>query len=750
MQGVEALAVEFAEAFGAGELARWAARLHDVGKYSPEFQDYLLRCFNAGGKSRVWPGGGDHKKAGALLSRQMFGGSKANCLALTILGHHGEMPARSDAATSALMADEEGRLRHVIETACGDLEELQSLPAGLEVPDAHDKNDLTYEMFVRMLYSCLVDADSLDTERHFHADVSEQRTQVYSFAAWQTALHDRQKDLQAKAEARPQTDKQREVQKVRAEVNTRCREKAQMPRGPFRLTVPTGGGKTLASLNFALCHAMHHGADTDDTGRIRRIIYAIPYTSIIDQTAQVFEDVLGKDAPVLIHHSSLPDERAILERDDVNGDGPTAWRRLASQNWDAPLVVTTTVQLFESLFSNKPGRCRKLHNIANSILILDEAQMLPLLLLQPILNALKTLVRHYGVTVVFCTATQPAFDELSRHLRGFDSKKMTDIICAEQQQEHFEKMRRVQYRVVKADNKPERWNWQQAADAMRTDGLTQCLAIVNTRAHALTLLDTLGADPDAFHLSTLLCGAHRAFVLNEVRRRLRAGEPCRLVATQVVECGCDLDFGKVLRAIGPFDRIIQAAGRCNREGRAEAGEVVVFFPEEKGMPPAEYAIAASVTANLVTEGDPDFNKPDICDEYFRKVYRLVETDEKKIGLLQRAQNYPAVARAFRMIAQDTTPVLVCYKPKQKLFDWVYAEIKVGRITRELWRKAQPLLVNLYDSDIRKQLQAGKIEAATADDSNALYIWKGDYDAVTHRGMVGVLADPADPVGQSGN
>ena len=447
------------------------------------------------------------------------------------------------------------------------------------------------EMFLRMVFSCLVDADSLDTERHFQAGISAKRGWNASLQEWQQLLNAKQAELQSKAQSATHGTAPI-VNEVRREVYHYCIAAGAEPQSAFSLTVPTGGGKTLASLAFALAHA------TDPQHPLDRIIYAIPYTSIIDQTAGVFRDLLGAEAPILVHHSALPENP---KEDD--GKGETSWRRLVSQNWDAPLTVTTTVQLFESLFSNAPGRCRKLHNLANSVIILDEAQMLPISLLKPILDALKLLVKYYHTTVVFCTATQPAFDTLSPHLRGF--KTLTSIVPAERQKQHFEIMKRVTYHV-----EAEAWDWTQVADAMRKDDLSQCLAIVNTRANAIALLEALD-DPDAFHLSTLLCGAHREEVLRQVRQRLISGYSCRLVSTQVIECGVDVDFPRVLRAIGPLDRIVQAAGRCNREGLREKGEVIIFLPAQGKIPHGEYQSMVAQTQILLQDANLDFHNPEI-------------------------------------------------------------------------------------------------------------------------------------------
>ena len=417
------------------------------------------------------------------------------------------------------------------------------------------KSPTQAELFLRFLFSALVDADYLDTEAHFDPGRSRLRYRPVDLEALAESFWKEQDKLSG--------HDQSPVNLARHEIYQFCLAAAECPPGIFRLTVPTGGGKTLSGMAFALRHALKY--------QKHRIIVAIPYTSIIDQTAQVYRRIFG-DENILEHHS------AVTPREDEDHFVQQQWTRLAAENWDAPIVVTTTVQLFESLFANRPAACRKLHNLAQSIIILDEVQTLPTGLLAPILEVVQQLVDHYGVTVVLSTATQPSLvDSGSPYLKGLRGE-IREIVPDPAR--YFQALKRVSY-----DCPGEAWSWERVAQEMAAE--PQCLAVVNTKKDALALLDALN-DPEALHLSTLLCMAHRRKVMEGIKVRLATGQPCRVVATQVVEAGVDLDFPVVLRAMGPLDRIVQAAGRCNREGRLSQGRVIIFQPAEGQIPPGDY------------------------------------------------------------------------------------------------------------------------------------------------------------------
>lgn len=702
------LASRFGTPFGLQELARAAALLHDAGKQSPAFQSYLDACHHAALVGTKPPKAHlDHKSAGAILACEVF-----PLLAPVILGHHGGLPMRGEVLGRLKQAGADPAVAAAVAQARLGMPAL-SLPSSQQLSSAAGAlagNDLEAEVLVRMLFSCLVDADWLDTERHFTPDEAALRGSLVSLQElWELLRSDQDALLQC-AQA---TD----VNRVRREVYQACLQAASLPPGVFKLTVPTGGGKTRSSLAFAVKHALAH--------RLDRVIYAIPYTSIIEQTADVFCEIFGKyPRAVLEHHS------AVVE-DEGEDEETTLWRRLASENWDCPLVVTTTVQLFESLFAARPAKCRKVHNVARSVLVLDEVQTLPAHLLAPILDMLRTLVTRYGVTVVLCTATQPALEGESEYLHGLPPAR--EIVPDPER--HFQalrELRRVEYRV-----QHERWTWERAAKEMRASD--QCLAILNTKKDALALLDALG-DSDALHLSTLLCGAHRRRVLKEVRERLCSGKPCRLVSTQVVEAGVDVDFPRVLRALGPLDRIVQAAGRCNREGRRESGEVIVFTPAEGGLPRGEYRTAVDIAAAMLRDPTVDLHSPAVFLDYFSRLFQDVSTDSRDIQRDRKELRFPQVAQKLRLIEEDTAPVLVPYD-RDAVERLVSVAQKLGRVSSAAWREARQHSVAVRRRDLERWLGQGAAQEVVP--GSGLYRWFGSYDRV--RGLGSEVADPADLV-----
>jgi CRISPR-associated endonuclease/helicase Cas3 len=693
---------KFADKLGASKLGHYAGLWHDLGKYNPEFQKYLRNCAVNNKQAKSVP----HAVHGAIVAAELM-----PPIAPLIYGHHGGLPQIQDMMQKRISDPSHQPVYQAI------LVQAEVVSIDLKPSDdwksevSNFKDRLHYELFLRLLFSCLVDADFLDTEEHFSPELTKQRVQTETIQNLWNVLKNHQTNLIAKA-----PDKL--VNRVRAEVYQACSDAAELAPGVFRLAVPTGGGKTLSGLSFALKHAAKHEHD--------RVIVAVPYTSIIEQTVNVYRNIFG-EAAVLEHHSA-----AKSTVDDEDARSTAAQARLATQNWDAPLIVTTTVQLLESLFHNRTSRCRKLHNIVNSVIILDEVQTLPIGLLASIVNVLKELAARYHVTVVLCTATQPALEGNNPYLEGFE--QVQDIIEPPQAQEHFRQLSRVNYEIP-----DEPWSWEQVAEDLQNHEHSQALMILNTRKDALELFAALSLDEDderLFHLSTLLCGAHRRQVLAEVRSRLKKNLPCLLVSTQVVEAGVDLDFPAVYRALGPLDRIVQAAGRCNREGNgATKGRVIVFQPQAGRTPPGDYATAVAETANLLRQY-PNFDDPTIFRPYFKNLYQGIDTDKEKVQEARQRLDYPETAKRFKLIPDDTQPVVIEYDEQAKK---LIREIQQIGLRSRHHRALQPYLVNLREREFKQAVEVRREIAP------GIWVWEGGYDEVRGISLGGaaIIRDPLD-------
>ena len=693
LRGVADLARGFAGPLGAPGAAWYLGLVHDVGKLDPEFQAYLARCEQQPG----WRGHGpDHKAAGSDHALRTV-----NLGALAVQGHHGGLA--SPAQFRAWLAEAVTRPA-VLEAERQGLALMPELASAVRpaLPPHVQTDPIGAELFLRLLYSALVDADFLDTERHFDAGSSHRRGVPHDLAElWRRFEHHHARF--------PPPERGDEVARARSAVYAACLAAADAPPGIFRLTVPTGGGKTLSGLAFALRHALRNGQ--------RRVIVAVPFLTITEQTADSYREALEVSADagrvVLEHHSE-----AGWSRDDDAFDQATVWGRLASENWDAPIIVTTTVQLFESLFAHRPGRCRKLHRLAGSVLILDEAQALPPHLLTPVLDVLRDLVAHYRVSVVLCTATQPAFEAIDPFASVMASEIVPDAPRL------FHALRRVRYEWRTDAPVP----WEGVASEMRA--ARQALAVVNTKRDAMALLDVLGV-PEALHLSTSLCGAHRRAVIREMRGRLQDGRPCLVVSTQVVEAGVDVDFPFVLRALGPLDGIIQAAGRCNREGNLREGRVLVFEPMNGGLPGGSYRAGTGQTRVLLGSGALAPDDPATTSAYFRALYALLDTDRERIQPLRRSLDYPEVSRAFRMV-DESDSIVVSYgtpEERRRVEDLTAGIAKGAGGARMLFRALQPYVVAIHPPLAERYGRDGLASPIAP----GLWRWNGRYDAV--RGLV---------------
>ncbi|HMM45245.1 MAG TPA: CRISPR-associated helicase Cas3' [Candidatus Macondimonas sp.] len=725
LREVARLAANHAAGFGGQEWARLAGLWHDLGKYRPGFQRYLRAATGTAAENGHIEGGAgrvSHSTAGALLACQRFGAA-GRVLAYLIASHHaGLYDWNSDASSlEARLASEASRteLAEALAAAPPEILDHGDFAANLR---AIRGGSAGFALWLRMLFSALVDADFLDTEAFMDEGKAAARGGWPELGALRTAFDAHMASLVASAPDTP-------VNRLRARILAQCRAKAAEKSGHFSLTVPTGGGKTLAAMAFALDHALTHGQ--------RRIIYVIPYTSIIEQTADVFRGIFG-DA-VIEHHSNAESDPG---RENLRS-------RLACENWDAPIVVTTSVQFFESLFAARTSRCRKLHHIANSVVVLDEAQMLPPEFLKPILGVLNLLARHYGVTVVLSTATQPAlarqeYFDPQKTIAGLDEVRelMQGGPHIETPDELYRDLKRVNVRLPADWQK--RTAWEDLAAELATHD--SVLAIVNTRRHAATLHALL--PKETLHLSALMCGAHRAQVLATIKARLKAGEPTRVVSTQLVEAGVDLDFPVVYRALTGLDSIAQAAGRCNREGRLqELGQVVVFVPPD-AAPPGLLAKGEGACRSVLHgyEGDPLDRA--LFERYFRQLYYQCDLDKHGIEKLLAvdgktlAVNFRSAADRFRLIDDaDQVSVIVLYRGPEgqdATVDQRLAELRKGGAERWLLRALQRYTVSIHQRDAQRLLAQGDI----AELLPGLFVQVSD---VAYDATLGLRIDPATPL-----
>jgi CRISPR-associated endonuclease/helicase Cas3 len=696
---VAAMAEEFASKFGGAKWGRLAGLWHDIGKYSDEFQNYLLSENGFETHAAELFGRVDHSTAGAQHAHNTKStGGLGRILAYAIAGHHAGLTDAHGEGSSL-----ESRLKKTI-PAYSDAP-LEILDPGISIsatdlPMAPERGDFLLgfrlSFFTRMVFSALVDADFLATEKYLNEQKSGMRTHTKpSLAQMQAALNE---FLAIKA----QRAVPGEVNESRLEVLSACRASATLSPGFFSLTVPTGGGKTFSSLAFALDHAAAHNLD--------RVIYSIPFTSIIEQTAGAFREVftvLGPDC-VVEHHSNLDPVRE------------TQRSRLAAENWDARLIVTTSVQFLESLFANRPGRCRKLHNIARSVIILDEAQTLPVDLLNPILAALSELVTNYGCTVVLCTATQPALLKRDEFPIGLDQQEVREIIP--EPQVLYESMKRVSVELVGPLSDDELIG--------RLNDHESFLTIVNTRPHAAKLFrqlqSELGGGDELFHLSTFMCGQHRAEKIAEIRERLKQQRPCRVISTSLIEAGVDVDFPVVYRAKTGLDSIAQAAGRCNREGRLASGKVFVFEPAGQLLRGSQRAAAESLS-QIIPDHHDDLLSPPAIHDYFRMHYWKKQGDSRwdntsKGSVLACFDNshklpwkFRTAADLFRLIEDSGQAVFVDSDhdrregvngrtPSYELIE----QLRVHGPNRELLRRLQRHTVSVPKYAFDQMLKSGDI------------------------------------------
>jgi CRISPR-associated endonuclease/helicase Cas3 len=689
LSAVAQLAGKFSSSMKWSNEARLAGLLHDLGKFGDLFQARL----------RGEVSGLDHWSVGAWSALQ----HRCAAAALAIQGHH--IGLQSLAREELRRLNPKWLVEHPqpLNLTAPDIESLNNRFAddGLMVPQVEQSmlgnsldSTVPTMLDVRMLFSTLVDADYLDTEAHFNGDAFGKR---YRPSGPRLDAANALKSVLANIEqTRAKTTASLDVQGVRHDLLNACLQSAAHDPGLFTLTAPTGSGKTLAMLAFALAHALRHG--------LERVIVVIPYLTITEQTARIYRDILAStfgEEFVLEHHSMAGVGRETSPHDNEGEEGQPSHaerrRRLLAENWDSPLVVTTNVQLLESLFSNRPAACRKLHRLQRAVIMFDEAQTLPTHLAVPTLAALSHLSVSYRSSVVFATATQPAFAHLNEAVSKTKSPGWQPREIVPDPVVLFTPVNRVEFAWDSPDTPV---TWDELAGHLADS--QQALCIVNLKRHAKTLWEKLD-DPAALHLSTNLCAGHRENVLRTVRERLATNQSVRLVATQCVEAGVDLDFPVVMRAWGPLDAIIQAAGRCNREGRrSQLGNLRVFAPDDSGYPTDSYQQATQIAQMIFRRHGASgmrLNAPDFMTAYYRELYDLADVTNAPASreILNAVKNgsFPDVANLYRLIKQDAINVLVPYAPQQALFNSLCAKADDTGLIAAWMRAARPLTVSLY-------------------------------------------------------
>ena len=660
LKGTASLCSAFAAAFDAEAQGQLAGMAHDIGKYSAAFQ----RRLHGGPKV-------DHASAGAfecLKARQLPA-------AFVISGHHGGLPdggGRGDAAGAGTFW---GRINRASQ---GKLEDYHAWQREFSLPHANIPafagKKLDGMFFTRMLLSCLVDADYTDTGAFMGGSSYPPASSSSMEELW------RRLETYVSGWFPPKGA----LNMQRCVILEQCMSAgAQYGPGLFTLTVPTGGGKTVASLSFALAQAKAHG--------MRRIVYVIPYTSIIEQTAQTFREILG-DENVLEFHSGVQFDQ---QEDDASSPEAVPLTR-SVETWDVPVIVTTAVQFFESLYACRPSKCRKLHNLAQSVLIFDEAQMLPLPYLRPCVWAIAQLVRHYGASAVLCTATQPALDPI---FQEFAPEIPIREICP-MAEAHWESFRRVSFQQAGT------LSWMDLAARLQQQ--EQVLCVVNTRRAAREVFHQLSGSGN-FHLSTLMYPAHRKRILDEIRRRLRDGLPCRVVSTSLIEAGVDVDFPAVYRELSGLDSILQAAGRCNREGKRPPEDSIVTIFQGEDPPPRLFETSIGA-GKIVLDHCQDVSSRAAIHTYFSTLLDLKGAeaqDAHHILPLMESEFFPfrTVAERFHLIESPTTTV---YLPLEEGAGLVEL-LRSGQYSRTLYRRLGQYGVSVYPQHLAALEQAGALE-----------------------------------------
>ena len=665
--GVAKLASQFAGEFGMSEWGKVLGLLHDKGKETDTFQQYIKKESGYDPDIKIC-GKHHHAYVGGILAQKYYGKSSCNFFVNQIVSHH----------TGLHDSDE---IKGIIDQEIPSEVNIYHIKEKLNRPELNvQAND--FHHLARMLFSCLVDADFLDTEAFMDKESSALRQNKDTLNDLLPLFENKLKDLKAKADCS-------EVNIIRNQIQQQCIEMADTRTGFYSLTVPTGGGKTLSSLVWAIKHAIKNGQ--------KRVIIAIPYTSIIVQTASVLRSIFGEEN-VLEHHSCVDPEQ-------IKDEKLKEKMKLATENWGYPIIVTTNVQLFESMFSNKPSACRKLHNIVNSVIILDEVQTLPMDYLQPIVDSLKTYNKLFNVSFLFTTASQPV---LSGLIEGCNPKAafngidhITEIIP--DKFKLHDKLRRVRLSINNEGK-----TYDEVAEMLSQHKRVLC--IVNTRRDAKEIYERLPQEGITLHLSKMMCPDHISETIERVKTTLKdnKNEIIRVVSTQLIEAGVDIDFPVVFRQEAGLDSILQAAGRCNREGKNSLSTTYVFsLSKEHNLPKGD--IQAANSARLNFGNGHDWFAPETMTSYFKQLYCRKESFDKKD--IRHYLNHPTnnlsfqtAAKEFQLIEDDGVNVVVCWKNSMEL---VQQSLANGP-SYMLMKKLSKYMVNINKTDFKILMDMGVV------------------------------------------
>ena len=634
-------------------LAYYAGLWHDLGKYRETWQHYLLQRVS-GDKVKTIP----HAAHGTVLALQSHTSKKdPPAMAYIIAGHHAGLYSKDKVKGTEYKQKADGLNECLINAK-------DEIPGFMpdKLPDI-DLPKLSREFAIRMLFSVVVDCDRMDAQifESGHPPVTQFADIVANFPTFSHAS---------------------DIGRIRSKFASHCISAAKNNKGFFRLSGACGIGKTIASAKFAYQHCSKHG--------MSGIVYVSPLKSIIEQTAKVYRDLFGDNA-VLEHHSGYDPSEAKLEDYKLN-----------TERWDKPIIVTSGVQFYESLFANSPSKCRKLQGLINKVILIDESQTIPTHLVRPTLDVLKSLVENWGCTIVLMSATQPAFT----NLKNDDIKNITNIIPEQDCIDFFDKLNRVNYKF-----NPTLWEIENLKDNVINSGVTQGLIIVNTTKLARDIYQELSNNVPCYHLSSRMCPEHRQATLNTVKTLLAKNKPCFLVSTQVIEAGVDIDFPQVWRQLAPLDSIIQAAGRCNREGKQNKGDVIIF--KMQSFVSSDYTNRQKITEQLLLQTDLNINILDTINRYFRILYNENHDGGVEIQKLRENYNYPEVAEKYKVLDDSQISVVVEYGDNRELINGLKNK---EFLTSNDWRKIQKYTVNLPQSMI------------DFEEVNGVKYWIGEYDS----------------------